>query len=401
MKKFLFVDANGDATEGIVDGIIETRPCDPSLTMMEPVMESDNITGGVEQTTNNTDVRDVIGWAIDKPTVDTVNVLLAGKIDTPSNLVKGQKVYLGADGRLATVKPAEGYLKVLGHAIDDARMDFNPVNTKLKIYKMMAPFTYIGFETTMNDNRSGFGLSDDGTKYYYRSLTNIEEYDLSTPFDLSSRGAVVNQIDDGLIDTQSFGNPLAFMVSPDGSLFTMGVDHQDGNYGAIQFNMTTPFSLSGMTFRGRVNVPDNKNIFSAQFVDSGNKLVMADSEKNIHVYDLGTPYDITTAGAPTSTYINITPAGAFDQLEGFYMQPDGSRMLVIPRDTYEIYSYKLTTPYDVSSFTDEGVLDVDVYNPNALLTREGYQFINGELWLQVYDPDIADRYSRIVKYSQP
>ncbi len=133
MKKFLFVDGNGDYTEAIVDGVMDTRTCLAAVEVGNLVMESTNIPNGIEAVVNNTDVRSVIGVVLEKKSTTEAIILLKGRVEGLSGYIKSQKVYLGTDGAMTATKPSTGYLHILAQAIDADKINFDPVNTKIKL----------------------------------------------------------------------------------------------------------------------------------------------------------------------------------------------------------------------------------------------------------------------------
>ena len=139
MKKFLFVDTNGDPTEGIVDGVFETRNCAVDAAVGDLVFESDSITLGVDVADSNVDERTVIGIIIEKPTTSTATVCTSGRIEGLSGLTKAQRIYLSGTGKFSVEQMTYGYIHVLGHAVEENIIDFNPANTKIKQPIMSAP----------------------------------------------------------------------------------------------------------------------------------------------------------------------------------------------------------------------------------------------------------------------
>ena len=133
IKKFLFVNQDGYYEEGTVEGLISTFNCDASLNAGDLVMVSSTITDGVDKVVDNNDVRSVIGWVYDKPTTTTAGVLTKGVIDNLSGLTKAGKVFLTTSGTFGSTMPTTGYLHILGHAVDPDTIDFDPVNTKIKL----------------------------------------------------------------------------------------------------------------------------------------------------------------------------------------------------------------------------------------------------------------------------
>jgi hypothetical protein len=112
--------------------VVVTRNCLISTTVGDLVMESDIITNGVDSTSDNTDIRPVIGIVLEKPTTTTCKVLLVGTVQGFTGLTKARKVFLHTDGTIVSSLATTGYLQCLGTARDTDTVDFNPQLNRVK-----------------------------------------------------------------------------------------------------------------------------------------------------------------------------------------------------------------------------------------------------------------------------
>lgn len=149
MKKFLFVDGNGDMTEATVDGILDQRTCLSTVAVGHLVMESTNIPNGVDRVVDNVNVVSVIGVVLEKKSTTEAIVLLKGTVSGLAGFTKAQKVFLGTDGAMTSVKPSAGNLHVIAQCTDASVLMFNPVNTKVKLYT--APVVESWIDVTERD----------------------------------------------------------------------------------------------------------------------------------------------------------------------------------------------------------------------------------------------------------
>lgn len=133
MKKFLYVDDNGDYTEALVDGVMSDRTCLADLAIGDLVMESLTISNGVDKVTDNLEVRSVVGLVIEKPETTRATILFKGRIDGLSGFTKARKFYLSETGTMSSTKPGSGNVHILGQANDADVLLFDPVNTKIKL----------------------------------------------------------------------------------------------------------------------------------------------------------------------------------------------------------------------------------------------------------------------------
>ncbi len=133
-EQFLYTDNEGMYTEGIVEGNSLQRTCDASALVGDFVVQGFLNANSVDVVSNNIDMRSVIGIIVEKPTTTDAIVMTKGVISGLAGMIKTQKVYLGADGKMTPIIPTDGYLQILGHAIDEDKVDFYPINTKVKLY---------------------------------------------------------------------------------------------------------------------------------------------------------------------------------------------------------------------------------------------------------------------------
>lgn len=95
-----------------------------------------------------------------------------------------------------------------------------------------------------------------------------------------------------------------------------------------------------------------------QFVDDGNKLVVsfrngAAANAEFQMYTLSTPYDIKTLTLDTTNDWNIG-----NDVRGFWMTNDGTKMYYLNNQNNEIRR-ATGTAYDLTSFSDDGVAVLD------------------------------------------
>ena len=124
-------------------------------------------------------------------------------------------------------------------------------------------------------------------------------YTLDSPRYLSSLG-------NGLSSTNTTG----VMFTPDGLTMVFVLHNIANNNDDIfkEYNLSTAWDISTATASGRTFVLDAHNPAGAQFLDSGSKVVnVSSSGKVIYSYALSTAYDITT-GATAVASPAWTPA---------------------------------------------------------------------------------------------
>lgn len=151
IRKFLYVDPNGDATEAYVDGAFVKRSCDTSAIVNDLVVDSTIIPNGVDVVIDNLSSISTLGFIVEKESDNVAIVCIRGFISGITSLNNAKKVYLGIDGKFSPSIPDKGYLHIMGNAVAGDVVSFNPVNTKIKIADI--PFV----------TEDGFGLvTEDG-----------------------------------------------------------------------------------------------------------------------------------------------------------------------------------------------------------------------------------------------
>jgi len=134
IKNFLYVDANGDYTEGLANGNFVKRTCAVSAAVNDLVVESETEANGVDVVSDNNSTRSIIGVIVEKPDALNAIILNKGTISVTS-VTKAQNVFLSTTGKITDTMPEYGYLHLLGTAVENNLVDFDPVNTKVLLYE--------------------------------------------------------------------------------------------------------------------------------------------------------------------------------------------------------------------------------------------------------------------------
>jgi len=232
--------------------------------------------------------------------------------------------------------------------------------------------TFVRSASTVMTIPIGLTLSPDGTKIHfakYGSGTNLYQYDLSIPFNVSS------------IDSSS---EVIFNVNSGGDDNVAGGDLEDLTFNgdgtkvyAIAWNgtmnvhsLSTPYDLSNATQDADDGINWNTGyaeeggsdsahrIHGMRFNNDGTKMFLVDVTGTVGVieYNLSTPY--LPGSASFGNFFAITENGR--EIEDIDFDDDGTRMYVIetrsggPSSDDKIYAYKLSTGFDTSTATFAG-----------------------------------------------
>jgi len=223
------------------------------------------------------------------------------------------------------------------------------VNNTLLVYEMTTPkdlSTATLVKTSPTDRVYRF--SGDGLKaveFFTNSTTkDVRTYDVPDPWDVDGRSTISFA---NLTDSGGAGD-----ISPDGvHLYT----HEDLT-GFIEDNdltywrLSTPWNLDTRSLIHRRTIDWFRDVRIKP--DDGSRIYTADQNSDsIIQYNLSTPWDIT----------NWSSAGSFDvsargsQAASFEFSSDGTKMYIGEESTELIDQYSLSTPWDVTTASYDGV----------------------------------------------
>ena len=206
-------------------------------------------------------------------------------------------------------------------------------------------FSVASQDTTPRD----FALSSDGTKMYMvgDSSNAVFEYNLSTAFDLST--ASYNSVSFS-VATQDTG-PLAIAFSYDGT--KMYISGYGGN-SLYQYTLSTAWDLSTAAYAS-ITYASGASL-SILFKPDGTKMYLLGNGTGIVTqYSLSQAWDISTASSDSVTF-NFTNEGGVE-IVGLYITSDGTKIFSVRQGASidAVYSYNLSTPYDLSTIAYSGV----------------------------------------------
>lgn len=191
-------------------------------------------------------------------------------------------------------------------------------------------------------------LSRDGTKLYIvgQGADQVRQYPLSTPWDISSAGAVEASFSVSGEDTA----PQGLFFKTDGTkLYVVG-----GSSDSVhQYPLTTAWDISTagaveetFSVAGEATAPTG--LF---FKTDGTKLyVVGDSSDKVHQYPLTTAWDISTAGTVEESF---DVSGEQTSPQGIFFTSQGTKLYIIGGQSFQpndkVHQYALATPWDLST----------------------------------------------------
>jgi len=267
--------------------------------------------------------------------------------------------------------PAYGRFSVSAQEIDPRSIFFKPDGTKMYVigtsgsgvneYDLSTAWdvsssSYLqNFSVSAQDTfPTGIFFKPDGTKMYVIGAIgdDVNEYDLSTAWDVSSASYLQN-FSVSAQDTV----PQGIFFKPDGTkMYVIGFSGDDVN----EYDLSTAWDVSSSSYLQNFSVAaqeiDPRSIF---FKPDGLKMyVIGTSGDDVNEYDLSTAWDVSSA-----SYLQNFSVSAQDTFPtGIFFKPDGTKMYIIGATGDTVYSYTLSTAWDVSAasfdFPTEGYFSV-------------------------------------------
>ena len=187
-------------------------------------------------------------------------------------------------------------------------------------------------------------FSNDGAKMFMLGNANnaVNEYDLSSPFDASTRSFVDATYIGGQVDT-----PRGIAFSNDGTrMFILG-----SSINAVhEYDLTSPFDASSLSFVDTTGIRDT-NPRGIAFSNDGTKMFIVDAASvAVREYDLTSTFD-----ASTLSFVDATGIGGSNaHPRGIAFSNDGTKMFILDFAGGTVNEYDLSSPFDAStlSFVD-------------------------------------------------
>ncbi len=200
------------------------------------------------------------------------------------------------------------------------------------------------FSVSSQDNfPQSVTFNNDGTKMFVAGSTTkgVNEYTLSTGFDVSSASFV----DSFSVSSQSNG-PLGVAFNNDGTkMFVSTYSEADIN----EYDLSTGFDVSTASFVDGFSVASQETQpSSVVFNNDGTKMfVVGVAGRDINEYTLSTGFDVSTASFVDS--FSVASQETFPQSVAF--NSDGTKMFVIGTNGDDVNEYTLSSAYNLFDST--------------------------------------------------
>ena len=211
-------------------------------------------------------------------------------------------------------------------------------------YNLTDP-TYTGSEDISNPftNSTDLAFNADGTKVYVCDyvLNIVGQYSLSTAYLISTA-----TYDSVSLDVSSKeADPKALAFSTDGTkLFVAG----SASNKIIRYNLSTAFDLSTASFHSEVSVSSqNTGIGSIRFKSDGSKLFVLDNGTDaVYSYSLSSAYDLSTLVYDNQS-LSVNSQETIPN--GMAVSTDGSKLFIVGQTSDTVFQYTLRTEWTLST----------------------------------------------------
>ncbi len=222
--------------------------------------------------------------------------------------------------------------------------------------------------TGQETNSTGVSISSDGLHAYIVGLANqtVFAFTMTTAFDLSTAtyDGAASDLDVSGEDTA----PQGLAISDDGAvLFVLG----GTNKTVFAYDLGTPFDLSTAVYNATddliVNGEDTAPL-GITISSTGLRLYMVGfTNGKVYQYDLGSANDLSTA--VYSATDDLTVSGQDGTPRDVVISSDGLHLYVVGDANDKVYAYTFGVAYDGSSLTYDGAgFDLDVSGEETIPT---------------------------------
>ncbi len=222
---------------------------------------------------------------------------------------------------------------------------YDNVAIDLQVLNDITTATYTGNNKNIETNQStGITISADGTKLYVTTEVGggqlVSRYPLSTPYDLSTAGAV----DMTYSPTNQQSNPRGVFFKPDGlTMYIIGASPASRIH---QYTLSVAWDITTATYASKLFSCNSQDTNANDLFISpdGTKLyVTGNTNATVYQYTLSTPWDISTASYASKSFAD----GSVASLQGLWLSPTGKQAMI--NSSSAVYQVNLATAWDIST----------------------------------------------------
>ena len=220
------------------------------------------------------------------------------------------------------------------------------------VWMHKSPLTYqAGMSGDANANRPyALGFKPDGTKAYIADANAnlIYQYSLATPYEVTDASMSYDSVSFGLVTSMGSSiTPASMKFKPDGTkLFVLNGDNKT----VYEYNLSTPYDLSTVSYNNITLSISSVEGFPEGifFKPDGTKMYVVGTQfDSVRMMDLSTPWDISTATYNNANNFSVTNQDS-EPMEVVF-DSNGTKMYMLGGATKAIYSYTLSSAWDVTT----------------------------------------------------
>jgi len=187
-------------------------------------------------------------------------------------------------------------------------------------------------DPSQGDPYKSMFIKPDGSILYLLSSNTrkIHAFILSTPWDITTYGSLIYNIDDDVINNSDMDG---LYISPDGTkMYIAGIDNDT----IYQYNLTTPWDIESVSSLIS-SVTVSANPVGLRFKPDGTKMFYV-SDNLLHrgyEYNLTTPWDLSTASWSNNLFIINSEETNPKDID---IKPDGTKLYIIGDSGVSQYS---------------------------------------------------------------
>ena len=273
---------------------------------------------------------------------------------------------------------------VLGSTGDDV----NEYNLSTAWVVSSAVYSTVFSVSSQETGPAGLFFRADGTKMYIVGQTSdaVFQYTLSTPWSVATAS-----YDSISFSVAAEATPSGLWFKPNGlSMYMVG---STGDL-VYQYTLSTAWNVSTATFLQSFSVSSQETTPNAvTFTNDGSRMfVMGQTGDDVNVYNLTTPWDIST-----SAFVNVfSVSGQDTSPQGIYIKPDGTKMYIVGGTNDTVYQYtvpsidiQLTGPTSAAALDVQQDLTVYGNTTGSFLNNGFRENISGKYYNLVSQADIG------------
>ena len=235
---------------------------------------------------------------------------------------------------------------------------------------------------------TGLFFKDDGTKMYVvgPGKAAVYEYSLSSAWDISTASFVYPTTNYFSVASQE-ASPTGLFFKDDGTkMYVIGTDGNDVN----EYDLSTAWDISSASYVQNFSVSAQETSPQGLFFkDDGTKMyVIGSTGDDVNEYTLSSAWDISTA-----SYVqNFSVASQETFPTGVFFKPDGTKMYVIGSTGDDVNEYTLSSAWDIStaSYVQNFSVAAQEVSPEAVFFKpDGTKmYVIGDRGVAVFSYDL-------------